>query len=58
MIIYSNDENNFPCELLLTNRRVSNICKAFVNNSSSRKFFSKSQIYKVVQSGGFLIVGY
>ena len=28
------NENNFPHTLLLTNRQVANICKAFTNNSS------------------------
>ena len=28
----SNDKTNFPHELLLTNRQVSSICKAFANN--------------------------
>ena len=27
-----NDKTNFPHELLLTDRRVANICKAFTNN--------------------------
>ena len=27
------NENNFPHKLLLTNRQVANICKAFTNNS-------------------------
>ena len=34
MIGDSNDEANFPHELLLTDRQVSSICKAFANNSS------------------------
>ena len=31
----SNVENNFPHKLLLTNTQVSNLCKAFANNSSA-----------------------
>ena len=31
----SNDENNFPHKLLLTNTQVSRLCKAFANNSSA-----------------------
>ena len=31
----SNDENNFPHKLLLTNTQVSKLCKAFTNNSST-----------------------
>ena len=29
----SNDENNFPHKLLLTNTQVSKLCKAFANKS-------------------------
>ena len=29
----SNDENNFPHKLLLTNTQVSKLCKAFANGS-------------------------
>ena len=35
MIGNSDDETNFPHELLLTNRQVANLCKAFANNSST-----------------------
>ena len=42
----SDNENNFPHKLLLTNREVSNICKAFVDNSSTDIKLSKSQIIK------------
>ena len=31
----SNDENNFPRKLLLTNTHISKLRKAFVNNSSA-----------------------
>ena len=31
----SNDENNFPHQLLLTNTQVSKLRKAFANNSSA-----------------------
>ena len=31
---YSNDENNFPHKLLLTNAKVLKLCKAFANNPS------------------------
>ena len=40
MIGDSNDKGNFPHELLLTNRQVSSICKAFANNSSVNIKFS------------------
>ena len=32
MIGNSDDETNFPHKLLLTNRRVANICESFANN--------------------------
>ena len=34
MVINSDDNTNFPHELLLTNRQVANIRKAFANHSS------------------------
>ena len=49
----SNDKNNFPHELLLTNRQVPSIRKAFANNSSVNSKFSKAQLSKMIQSGGF-----
>ena len=54
MIGDSNDKTNFPHELLLTNRQVSSILKAFSNNSSVYIKFSKTQLSKMIQSGGFL----
>ena len=50
----SNDENNFPHKLLLTNTPVSRLRKAFANNSSANIKLSKTQLYKIGQSGGFL----
>ena len=49
-----NDENNFPHKLLLTNTLVSNLRKGFANNSSANIKLSKTQLYKIGQSGGFL----
>ena len=54
MIHHSNDKTNFPHELLLTDRQVSSIRKAFSNNSSIDIKFSKTQLLKMIQSGGFL----
>ena len=48
------DETNFPCKLLLTNRQVSNLRKAFENHSSADIKLSKTQLSKMIQSGGFL----
>ena len=50
----SNDQTNFQHELLLTDRQVSSIRKAFTNNSSVDIKFSKAQLSKMIQSGGFL----
>ena len=54
MVGNSNDNANFPHELLLTNRQVANIRKAFANHSSIDIKFSKPQLSKMIQSGGFL----
>ena len=48
------NEANFPYQLLLTNTQVSNLCKAFANNSSINIKLSKTQLSKMIQSGGFL----
>ena len=54
MVGNSNDNTNFPHKLLLTDRQVANIRKAFANNLSTEVKFSKSQLLKMSQSGGFL----
>ena len=54
MIGDSNDETNFPHKLLLTDRQVLNIRKAFTDNSSADVKFSKTQLSKMIQSGEFL----
>ena len=48
------DETNFPHKLSLTNRQVSKLCKAFADKLSSDIKLSKTQISKMIQSGGFL----
>ena len=50
----SNDENNFPHKLLLTNTQASKLCKAFANNSSANIKLSKTELHKIRQSGEFL----
>ena len=50
----SNDENNFPHKLLLTNIQVSKLHKTFANGSSANIKLSKTQLHKIGQSGGFL----
>ena len=54
MVGNSNDNTDFPHKLLLTDRQVVNICKAFANNLSTDVKFSKTQLLKMSQSGGFL----
>ena len=54
MVGDSNDQTNFPHELLLTDRQVSSIRKAFSNNSSVDIKFTKTQLSKMIQSRGFL----
>ena len=54
MIGNSDDETNFPHKLLLSNRQVANLRKVFENSSSSDIKLSKTQLSKMIQSGGFL----
>ena len=54
MVGNSNDNTNFPHELLITNRQVANIRKAFAKNTSINIKLSKTQLSKMIQSGGFL----
>ena len=46
------NETNFPHKLLLTNKQVSNLRKAFANYLSF-DIKSKTQLSKMIQSGGF-----
>ena len=48
------DETNFPCKLLSINRQVANLRKAFADYLSTHIKLSKTQISKMIQSGGFL----
>ena len=50
----SNDENNFPHKLSLTNTQVWRHRKAFANSSSANIKWSKTKLHKKGQSGGFL----
>ena len=52
--IIGDTETNFPHKLLLTNRQVTNLCKAFANYLSTDIKLSKTQLSKMIQSGGFL----
>ena len=43
------NETNFPHQLLLTNRQVSNLRKAFASHSSVDIKLSKTQLPKMIQ---------
>ena len=49
-----NNETNFPHKLLLTDRQVSSLRKSFASHSSADIKLSKTQLSKMIQSGGFL----
>ena len=51
----SNNENNFPYKLLLTNTQISKLHKAFANVSLANIKLSKTQLHKIRQSRGFLL---
>ena len=50
----SDHKTNFPRELLLTNRQIANLCKAFARHTSTDIKLSKSQLCKMIQSGEIL----
>ena len=50
----SDDETNFPHKLLLTNRQVANLRKAFASHTSTDIKSSKTQLSKMIQLGGFV----
>ena len=54
MIGNSYDETIFPHKLLITDRQVSHLHKAFSNNLSTDIKLSKTQLSKMIQLGGFL----
>ena len=54
MIGNSDDETYFPHKLLLTNRQVSYLRKAFDNKTSTDIKLLKTQLSKMIQLGGFL----
>ena len=54
MVGKSVDNTNLPHELLLTNRQFPNLRKTFANYLSTDIKFSKAQLSKMIQSGGFL----
>ena len=49
----SDDKDNFPRKLLLTNTQVPKLGKAFTNGSSANMKFSKTQLHRIGQSEDF-----
>ena len=54
MIGNSDNETNFPHKLLLTNRQVANLRRAFTKYLSTDIKFPETQLTKMIQSRGFL----
>ena len=54
MIENSDHEIDLPDKVLLTNRKVANLCKTFAKNASTDIKLSKTLLSKMIQSGGFL----
>ena len=54
MIGNSDGETNCPHKLFLTNTQVANLRKAFAKHTSTNIKLSKTQLLKMIQSGGFL----
>ena len=52
--MFGDNETNFPHKFSLTNRKVANLRKAFAKHLSSDIKLSKTQLFKMIQSGGFL----
>ena len=50
----STDETNFPHKLFLINRQVANLRRDFAKHTSTGIKLSKTQLSKMIQSGGFL----
>ena len=51
MIGNSDDETNFPHTLLLTNRQIANLCRAFADHTSTDVKLSKAQLTKMKKGG-------
>ena len=55
MVGNSDEETNFPHKLLLTNnRQVANLRKAFANYLSADIKLSKTRLFKMIKSEGFI----
>ena len=49
------NETNFPHNLLLLNRQVSNLCKAFANHLSTDIKLSKTQLSEMINQEDFWV---
>ena len=54
MIDSSDDETNFPHKLLVTNRQIANLRRAFANHRSTHIKLTKTQLSMLILSGLFL----
>ena len=54
MVCNSDDDTNFPHKILLANRRVANLRKAFANYLSTDIKLSKTRLFKMIKSEGFI----
>ena len=52
--VFGTNKTNFPHKLLWTVRQLSNLCKASANNLSANIRLSKTQLFEIIQPGGFL----
>ena len=52
--VFGTNETNFPHKLLWTVRQLSNLSKASANNLSANIRLSKTQLFEIIQPGGFL----
>ena len=50
----SNDKTNLPHKFLSTNTQISKICKALANGLSANIKYLKTQLPKMIESGGIL----
>ena len=55
MIGNSDDEANVPHKLFLTNKQAANIFKILANYLSANIKLTKTQLFKIAQSGDFLV---
>ena len=51
------EDEELPHELFLTTRQTTNIRNVFANNMSTDIKLSNSRISKIIQTGGFLVLG-